>query len=53
MQYVCQTSRAFRKPFGEHYRRIKKAKKIYTFLYQHFKHTAPVNVSVQPVEKIN
>ena len=36
MQYVGQTSRALRKLFGEHYRRIKKTKKIDTFLYQHF-----------------
>ena len=40
--------------FGEHYRKIKKPKKIDTFLYQHFKRTghSPDNVLVQPVEKL-
>ena len=40
--------------FGEHYRKIKKPKKIYTFLYQHFKRTGHSldNVLVQPVEKL-
>ena len=54
MQYVGQTSRALRKRFGEHYRRIKMPKMIDTFLHQHFKRKdqSPVNVSVQPVEKI-
>lgn len=54
MQYVGQTSRALKKRFGEHYRRIKKPKKIDTFLYQHFKRTghSPADISIQPVEKI-
>ena len=41
--------------FGEHYRKIKKPKKIDTFLYQHLKHTghSPNNVLVQPVEKLS
>ena len=39
--------------FGEHYRKIKKPKKIDTFLYQLLKRTvhSPDNVLVQPVEK--
>ena len=38
----------------EHYHKIKKPKKIDTFLHQHFKHTghSPDNVLVQPVEKL-
>ena len=54
MQYVGQTGRALQKRFGEHYRRIKKAKLIDTFLYQHFKLTgqSPNYVLVQPVEKL-
>ena len=40
--------------FGEHYRKIKKPRKIDTFLYQHFKRTghSPDNVLPQPVEKL-
>ena len=40
--------------FGEHYRKIIKAKKIATFPYQHFKRTghSPSNILVQPVEKL-
>ena len=54
MQYVGQTYRKLKNRFGEHYRTIKKPKKIGTFLYQHFKRTghSPDNVLVQPVEKI-
>ena len=54
MQYVGQTCRKLRNRFGEHYRKIKKPKKIDTFLYQHFKRTghSPDNVLVQPVEKL-
>ena len=52
MQYVGQTCRKLKNRFGEHYRKIKKPKKIDTFLYQHFKRTghSPDNVLVQPVE---
>ena len=44
----------FKNRFGEHYRKIKKPKKIDTFLYQHFKRNghSPDNVLVQPVEKL-
>ena len=54
MQYVGQTCRKLKRRFGEHYRKIKKPKKIDTFLYQHFKRTghSPDNVLVQPVEKL-
>ena len=55
MQYVGQTCRKLKNRFGEHYHKIKKPKKIDTFLYQHFKRTghSPDNVLVQPVEKID
>ena len=36
MQCVGQTCRRLKNRFGEHYRKIKKSKKIDTFLYQHF-----------------
>ena len=54
MQYVGQTCRKLKNRYGEHYRKIKKPKKIDTFLYQHFKRTghSPDNVLVQPVEKL-
>ena len=54
MQYIGQTCRKLKNRFGEHYRKIKKPKKIDTFLYQHFKRTghSPDNVLVQPVEKL-
>ena len=55
MQYVGQTCCKLKTKFGEHYRKIKKPKKIDTFLYQHFKRTGhfPNNVLVQPVEKLS
>ena len=55
MQYVGQTCCKLKNRFGEHYRKIKKPKKIDTFLYQHFKragHYFPDNVLVQPVGKL-
>ena len=54
MQYVGQTRLKLKNKFGEHYRKIKKPKKIDTFLYQRFKCTghSPDNVLVQPVEKL-
>ena len=54
MQYVGQTCRKLETRFGKHCRKIKKPKKIDTFLYQHFKRTghSPDNVLVQPVEKL-
>ena len=54
MQYVGQTCRKLKNRFGEHYSKLKKPKKIDTFLYQHFKRTghSPVNVLVQQVEKL-
>ena len=54
MQYVGQTCRKLKNRFGEHYRKIKKPKKIDTFLYQHVKRTghSPGNVLVQPLEKL-
>ena len=55
MQYVGQTCHKLKSRFGEHYHKIIKAKKIDTFLYQHFKHTghSPSIVLVQPVEKLS
>ena len=46
MQYVGQTCCKLQNRFSEHYRKIKKPKKIDTFLYQHFKRTghSPDNV---------
>ena len=54
MQYIGQTCRKLKNRFGEPYSKIKKPKKIDTFLYQHFKRTGhfPDNVLVQPVEKL-
>ena len=37
MQYVGQTKRALKTRFKEHLHKIKNAKKIDTFLYQHFR----------------
>ena len=55
MHYVGQTCRKLKKRFGEHYRKIKKPKRIVTFLYQHYKRTGhfPGNVLLQPVEKLS
>ena len=55
MQYVRQTCLKLKNRFREHYRKIKKPKKIVTFLFQHFKRTgqSPDNVLVQPVEKLS
>ena len=55
MQYVGQTCRKMKTRFGEQYRKIKKPKKIDTFLYQHFKRTghSSNNVLMQPVEKLS
>ena len=39
MQYVGQTKRALKIRFKEHFLKIKKAKKIDTFLYLHFRST--------------
>ena len=54
MQYVGQTCRKLKKRFSEHYHKIKKPKKIDTFLYQHFKRIghSPDKVLMQPVEKL-
>ena len=56
MQYVGQTKRSLKTRFKEHLLKIKKAKKIDTFLYQHFRSTghswSSSKVLVQPVEKI-
>ena len=54
MQYVGQTCRKLKNRSGEQYCKIKKPKKIDTFLYQHFKRTghSPDNILVQPVEKL-
>ena len=54
MQYVGQTCRFLKTRFSEHYRRIKKPRKIDNFLYRHFKQTnhCTSSVSIQHVEKI-
>ena len=54
MQYVGKTCRFLNTRFSEHYRPIKKALKIYNFLYRHFKQTnhSTSSISIQPVEKI-
>ena len=55
MQYVGQTKWALKTRFKEHLLEIKKAMKIDTFLYQHFRSTghswSSSKVLVQPVEK--
>ena len=55
MQYVGQTKRALKTRFKEHLLKIKKAKTIDTFLYQHFRSTghscSSSKVLVQPVDK--
>ena len=55
MQYVGQTCFKLKTRYGKHHRKIKKSKKIDTFLYQHLKRTShfPNNVLVQPVEKLS
>ena len=40
MQYVGQTERALKTRLKEHLLKIKKAKKIDTFLYLHFRSTS-------------
>ena len=54
MQYVGLTCRCLKARFSEHYRQIKKPRKIDTFLYRHFKQTnhSTSSISIQPVEKI-
>ena len=56
MQYVGQTKRALQTRYKEHLLKIEKAKKIDTFLYQHFRSTghswSSSKVLVQPMEKI-
>ena len=37
MQYVGQTGRSLKTRFREHFRKMKKPKKIDTFLYRHLK----------------
>ena len=46
------TCRKLKKRLDERNRKIKKAKKIDTFLYQHFKRTGHSPVLAQPVEKL-
>ena len=55
MLYLGQIGHTLQKRFSEHYRKMKKPKPIYTFLYQHFKFTghSPNDILVQPaVEKL-
>ena len=54
MQYVGQTGRSLKPRFREHFRNMKKPKKIDTFLYRHFKSNghSPSKIVIQPVENI-
>ena len=54
MQYVGQTGQSLKTRFHEHFRKMKKPKKIDTFLYRHFKCNghSPSKIVIQPVEKI-
>ena len=53
MQYVGQTGRSLMTRFSELFRKIKKPKKIDTFLYRHFKNNGhlPSKILILPVEK--
>ena len=52
MQYVGQTGRSLKTRFREHLRKMKKPKKIDTFLYRHFKSNGhlPSKIVIQLVE---
>ena len=54
MQYVGQTGQSLKTRFGEHFCKMKKPKKIDTFIYRHFKSNghSPRKIVIQPVEKI-
>ena len=54
MQYVGQTGGSLKTRFREQFRKMKKPKKIDTFLYHHFKNNgnSPLNIIFQPVENI-
>ena len=54
MQYVGQTGRSLKTRFREHVRKMKKPKKIDTFLYRHFKNNghSPSKIVIQPIKKI-
>ena len=54
MQYVDKACRFLQTRFTEHFRLMKKPRKIDNCLYRHFKHTnnSPSHISIQPVEKI-
>ena len=54
MQYVGQTDRSLKTRFPEHFRKMKKPKKIDAFLYRHLKNNghSPSKIIIQPVEKI-
>ena len=53
MQYVGQTGRSLKNRFREHFCKMKKPKKIDTFLYHHFKNNghSPSKIVIQSVEK--
>ena len=54
MHYVGQTGLSLKTRFLEHFRKMKKPKKIDTFFYRHFKSNAnsPCKIVIQLVEKI-
>ena len=53
MQFVGQTGRSIKTGFLEYFRKMKKPKKIDTYLYRHFKSNghSPSKDVIQPVEK--
>ena len=54
MQYVGQTGRSLKTRFCKHFRKMKKPKKLDTFLYRNFKNNghSPCKIIIQQVEKI-
>ena len=53
MQYDGQTGRSLKTRFREHFRKMKKPKKLDTFLSRHFKSNghSPSKIVIQPIEK--
>ena len=54
MQYVGQTGRSLKTSFSEHFRKMKKPKKIDIFIYRDFKSNghSPSKIVIQPLKKI-
>ena len=47
MQYVGQTKRKLKERFREHFNKMKKPKKIDTFLYKHFARAGNSNLQIK------